>query len=547
MLISLNTFRGIMPVVARNLLANEAAQIADNCLMDTGALRALRGNTSVNTPSKSGTKQSIYLFDNAYWFHWLTDVDCVRGPVPGDAFSRSYWTGEGAPKMSYSPNAVNGGGTNYPTNSYTLGLYAPASTTNVVVSGTATNSDPLLAETWAYVVTFVTSVGEEGIESAPTVPVDRSPGQTVTLSSIPIGSGVGYNITQKRVYRRATGSSTGSWLLLATIANATTTLVDTTETADLADVTLTSSTWDAPPSDLAGLIALPGGSLAGFRGNEWCPSVPYMPHAWPVGQRITTDMPIVSHAAFGSSVLVTTTGRPYVLTGLDPATMSVEKAEIGNSCVSKRGTVDMGTYVAYPSNEGLIIVGSGVAQNCTLGVFGLDAWKAMNPASMQAWNYRGKYVCFYNNGSSGAFMMDPTTGSVTTLSGFTATAGYNDPISGNLYLQIGNDICQFDGNSVSTLTLTWRSKPFRLSIPMRYSCAQVFADSYPLTMNVFADGVQVHTQSVASNAPFRLLTGLIRGWTWTIEIVGTVSVNSVYMAPSLVTLNPPMPQLTRSV
>lgn len=531
MLIQLDNFRGIVPLAARHLLGSNQAQIADNCLLDTGAVRPIRGLSSVNTPSKAGTKRSIYLFDSAYWFHWLEDVDCVRGPVPGDAFHRTYWTGEGVPKMSLSPFAITGS-TNYPANSYALGLPAPANSTSVSITGTATTTNMLLGETRSYVVTFVTAVGEESVPSTPTVEREWLPGQVAHLTVIPVLSGA-YNVSTKRIYRRATGSTAGEWLFVAEIANAVTTYDDSAITADLSAVTMASSTWDAPPSDLSGLMALPGGSLAGFRGNEWCSSIPYMPHAWPVGQRITTDLPIVSHGSFGSSVLVTTSGRPYILTGLDPATMSVEKAEIGYACVSKRGTVDMGTYVAYPSSEGLIIVGSGVAKNSTLDVFGVDAWKAMNPSSMEAWNYKGRYVCFYNNGSLGAFMLDPTNGICTTLSGVTATAGHNDPVSGNLYLQVGNNICQFDGNPASLCTLTWRSKPFRTPVPSRYSVAQVFADSYPLTINVYADGVLKHTQSVTSNAPFRLNTGMCRGLTWTIEIVGTAAVNSVYMAPSM--------------
>lgn len=539
--IRIDQFRGIKPLIAANLLGNEEAVTANNCILDTGAVRPVRGLTSVNTPTKGAGLKSIYLFDSAYWFGWTTDVDCVRGPVPGDAFHRTYWTGDGVPKMSYSPFAITGG-TNYPANSYTLGLPAPASTTTFAVSGVATSDDPLMGETWAYVITFVTGVGEEGIPSAPTEYKDRQPGQTATLSNIPICANAGLNVTHKRIYRRATASVGGEWLLVATIANATATYADSANTADLEVVTLASETWDAPPSDLSGLMVLPGGSLAGFRGNEWCSSVPYMPHAWPVGQRITTDMPIVSHAAFGNSVVVLTTGKPYIFSGLDPVTMSTEKAEIGYACVSKRGTVDMGTYVAYPSNEGLIIVGIGIAKNSTIDVFGVDAWKALNPSSMEAYNYKGIYVCFYNNGSPGAFMLDPMTGTCKTLTGITATAGYSDPLSANLYLQVGSNICQFDANAGSPLTLTWRSRPYRQAYPTRVSCGQVFADTYPLTFNIIADGAVVHAQAVASSAPFRLSTGDVKGMAWAVEVTGTSAVNSVCLASSLTELG----KVTRS-
>jgi hypothetical protein len=534
MSIHVEQFKGIRPLISANLLDSGDAQIAENCLFDTGAVRPLRGLKSVNTPTKAGTKKSIYLYESAYWLNWITDVDCTRGTVPDDGFARIYWTGDGIPKMSSYPLAVTGG-TNYPTNSYTLGLPAPANSMVATVIGTATTDDTLLGETRSYVITFVTAVGEESVPSLPTVGQDWLPGQTVTLSELPVLTGT-YNASIKRIYRRVTGSVDGEWLLVAEIANAVTTYTDSTITDDLSTVTLASATWDAPPEDLSGLISLPGGSLAGFRGNEWCSSVPYMPHAWPVGQRVTTDAPIVSHATFGSSVLITTEGRPYILTGMDAATMTVEKAEVGDACVSKRGTVDMGTYAVYPSSEGLIAVGSGIAKNATLDVFGVDAWKAMNPSSMQAWNYKGNYVCFYNNGTPCAFMFNPSTGICTTLTGITATAGYNDPITGNLYLQVGNNICQFDGDSSIYMTSTWRSKPFRALTPARYSCARIFASHYPLTANVYADDVLVHTQPVTSNAPFRLKTGTTRAAFWSIEAVGSATVNSVHMSPTLVGL-----------
>lgn len=87
---------------------------------------------------------------NGYWFHWTADVDAVRGPVPGDTTERTYYTGDGVPKMTYSPIAVSGGGTGYPTNSYDLGI--PQPTTAPVVSlqdktgsiTNATNADPVV-------------------------------------------------------------------------------------------------------------------------------------------------------------------------------------------------------------------------------------------------------------------------------------------------------------------------------------------------------------------------------------------------------------------
>lgn len=75
---------------------------------------------------------------NGYWLHWTTDVNVVRSPVAGDPYQRVYYTGDGAPKMTYNPIAVQGG-TSYPQASYLLGIPAPStSPTAATVSKTGT-------------------------------------------------------------------------------------------------------------------------------------------------------------------------------------------------------------------------------------------------------------------------------------------------------------------------------------------------------------------------------------------------------------------------
>lgn len=130
MRISLSQFKGEIPKLADNNLRDDYASEAVACRISNGNLAPYRNTEFAETPSKVGTKLSIYLWNAThsspgFWFHWLTDVDAVRGPVAGDVQATTYYTGDGVPKRTNSTIATSGGSTDYPTNSYTLGVPAP--------------------------------------------------------------------------------------------------------------------------------------------------------------------------------------------------------------------------------------------------------------------------------------------------------------------------------------------------------------------------------------------------------------------------------------
>ena len=140
-MIRLSPFAGMAPRVSGKLLSNEQAQLAKNCKLKSGELRAIRGTAHEWTPVKVGLKQSIHLFARQFWFHWLDDVDVVRGAIPTDTTERTYYTGDGVPKVTNAEIATSG--SNYPAAAYTLGIPAPSqppqvSVVNTLRSGTVT-------------------------------------------------------------------------------------------------------------------------------------------------------------------------------------------------------------------------------------------------------------------------------------------------------------------------------------------------------------------------------------------------------------------------
>lgn len=171
----LNVFGGMSPKTSPRLLSEKFAQKAVNINLMSGELRALKSNLQISTSllSKAGVKKSIYRFgqdqgETQYWFHWTTDVDVVRGNIADDTAERTYYTGDGVPKYTYSPLAVTGGGTDYPYGFYTLGVIKPDLTatsvavinrviTSITRSGTtatATTEEPHKLTTGSKVVIF---------------------------------------------------------------------------------------------------------------------------------------------------------------------------------------------------------------------------------------------------------------------------------------------------------------------------------------------------------------------------------------------------------
>jgi hypothetical protein len=592
MVIRIDTFKGLLPKLAPDLLPVEAAQIARNCNLERGNLQAFKDLLQVVTPAKAGTKQSIYLFADAFWFHWLADVDVVRGAVAGDTQQRTYFTGDGAPKVTDSSIAT-AGGTQYPTNAWQLGV--PAPTTAPTVSPAAqtgtitaiTKANPaqatsnnhglktgqrtalsvtgmtqlngwegpvtvvdantftlnnvdsssysdFTAGTWsrawadpdkedrAYVCTYVSGYGEEGPPSDPSGIITCGVDQTVNLADIPGPPAGNFNVVKVRIYR----THGANYLYVGEVAAGTTVLTDNVGPASLGDA-LPSVTWFAPPANLQGLIELPNGGLAGIAGNQICFAEPYQYHAWPIGYRQAFNDP-VALCAFGTSILVATKSLPYVLTGGHPSAMAVEKLEVDYPCVSKRGMADLGYGAVYPSTDGLVLIGVGVAKLATAELLTRNQWQAYRPETLLGIGHNGKYYGFYNTGAVQAgFILDPTNGTLVDIDVY-ATAAHSDPKTGKLYLMVGNDIKQWDGGS-GALTYTWKSKPFAAPRPINPGVGQVKAAAYPVTLKLYADGTLRHTQTVANDQPFRLPGGYLAE-RFELELSGTAAVRQVFLA-----------------
>ena len=567
MKIKLTKFSGIAPGVAARLLSDQFAQTAQNIDFISGVITPIKEEIDEFTLQNS-LRRSVFYFNDTNWLEWTDDdVKAVKGPIPNDAYNRLYWTGDnGYPRMGTAASMISGS-SGYPATSYRLGVPAPAAAPTGVQSGTADPTE--VANTVAYVYTFVTVYGEEGPPSPASALFDVTSPETVTLTmSAAYHPSGNYNFgtgALKRIYRANTGSTTTEYQFVAEVAFATTSYADTTPSAELAEV-LPSSTWTGPPDDntslypdgaMQGLIAVANGIMAGFTGNRLCLSEPYLPHAWPVEYRKTLEHDIVGITATANGVVVVTDGTPYFVTGVDPSAMSAMKVPLAQACINARGLVDMGEYALYPGPDGLCKIGTDSAEVVSQGVITPAQWLAdFNPTTYRAFEHEGTYVAFWYAGSvAGGFVFDPRS-QESAFSTLTSSAevrgGWVNPKDGQLYLIIGNKLRKFRGGS-SNLTATWKSKKFVSPHPISFSWLYLSADEWPVEAKVWCDSVLVAHYSLSESAGVFTQTTTVpsgpsptaigsrpvmrlpatKGQNWEVQVSGAVTINEVTLAQSI--------------
>src|SRR5690606_17826782 len=202
-------FRGAWPKVGERLLTENHARSALNCEFQDGYLRASRSSMAGANVFTTTTRKSIYFYNKnpttgaGFWFQRDTDVNWVRGQIANDNQLRTYFTGDGVPKMTFVDIAQGGSpGDPYPLGSRTLGVPAPSGffiatgpSTEIIIDDSGPEpveidpTDGAQVVSTSYVMTYVTDLGEEGPPSAPSSIVERYDGGAVELSSLPVPTG----------------------------------------------------------------------------------------------------------------------------------------------------------------------------------------------------------------------------------------------------------------------------------------------------------------------------------------------------------------------
>ena len=546
-------FSGVVPRRSARLLEVNQAQVAVNCRLTSGYIAPLKPPFLVIDPGVAGLKTIFRMTDGVsdFWLAWDRDVDAAKGPIAGDTTFRTYYTGDGEPRVTNISLATSG--SPFPNSGHVLGVYPPqtaASLTHAGGSGAAVSR--------AFVYTFVTPFGEESQPSPATALVlgkvdgtwtigattamDVAPlnsfgvtgaswaggvatvlipatfglrvGEEVSVSGItPTGyNGIRRAITainpgvsisyllavdpgayvsggtvarngthntagmMKRIYWTETLAD-GTHLRLVKeipVADPSTTVPgNTISTAEIA-----STDWVQPPTDMKGIQFMPNGIAVGFHGNELLFSPPYIPYAYPVAYRLTTDYDIIGLGVVGSTAVVVTKGNPYAVSGIDPSTMTMTKIDQPWPGQSKGSIVNMGFGVAYAAPQGLALIGPAGSDLVTRDLYTQEEWMKINPASIKAAQYANRYVASFDFEPNvrQVFLIDKSEFATEVIANANVTTFYGDPTTGRLYAVVDDQILEWDADPGLRMISDWLSREYVFPKPVNLGAAKVDAD-----------------------------------------------------------------------
>lgn len=527
MKIALSSFRGENRQLHPLALPDGVGVSSLNCNPVRGDLRPLKSPLAVATVPAG--RQTIYRMgrdvasDAQYWLSWTGVVDAVRASIADDTTERTYYTGDGFPK--WTDNVMGLASSPYPTAWRQLGIPAFASAPLLSASGGVSAT----TETRFYVYTYVSDKGEEGAPSAVSLALVCKTDAIVAISALagaPVGN---YGINRIRVYRTQSGSDgTAEFFFLREIASTLTSTSDDNRT--LGEV-MPSTTWLMPPADLTGLTGLWNGMMAGISGNAVRVCEAYKFYAWPLAYEIMPpDAKPVALAKFGQNLLVLTTGKPILVTGGTPDAMDSQPLELAEACVSARSVVSFGHGVAWACPDGLAYYGAGGAKMITAGLMTRDDWQAIKPETIVGGLYEGAYLGFYTvGGVTKGFLVDPLNPMGIYFTNIPGGAMYFDELQDQLYVLDGVNIKKW--NAGAAMTASFASKVFRTPKPVNFACFEIVADTYPVQLSIYADGVLKHSQSVTAANSRRLPSGF-SAEKWQIELSLTGSMQGFQMAQS---------------
>lgn len=479
-------FAGCNQAVEPKLLPDVVGVSSVNCKPGRGDLRPWRQPLAV--ASADGASKTIYRMgrdvasDSQYWLAWSTVVHAVRGFIASDSTERTYYTGDGVPKVT--DNILALATAPYPTAYLLLGVPKPSTVLTLTQSVAGTGTDELRY----YVQTFVTDHGEESAPCAP-VSITVKPGAIIDITGLPAAP-ANYGISKRRIYRTqaATSGTADFFFLREDLVGVTTGIQD--DARALGADTLATNGWDMPPSDLRHLTVMWNGMMAGITGRSVRVCESYKPYAWPAGyETLTGDVTPVALAVWSQTLVILTTGMPYIVTGSIPGELGDEPlSDFNQACVSERSAVTVGTGVIWASPDGLAMYGTGGPRLLTSGLMLREDWQKLRPQTIIGCQYEGAYLGIYSptDGVLKAFFIDPSnpTGIYFLDTGYPAVAF--DKYQDTLYVLDGGSIKKWDADT-TFMTATFKSKVFKMLNPVCMAVLEVVSKTYPVTVKVYSD------------------------------------------------------------
>jgi hypothetical protein len=433
----------------------------------------------------------------------ITGQRALLGAVAWEYWNGSAWAA--LPDLVDGTNAFINTGTNnvtfdIPTNWVTVAVNASTQYWVRARVTTALTNSPAISQGFVsaagnitadvtYVMSFVRTWSDGTIDESGPSPVSNSLTLNARPTSVTLPDGTmateeDYGITHKRLYR----SEGGNYFFVSESIFATASATDNVLTQNLGDAIETIA-YLPPPDAMDGLIVLPNGVHAGFKGKTVYLSDPYRPHAYPLVNQHSFSWDVVALANVGSSILVLTKAYPYIGRGIDPAAYAFKREPGLLACASAR-SVASGEYgVFWAAPMGLCLFDGATTKVITREFMTREEWRERYyPDTIHGLVHDGHYFGWFQTDTDdagrkvgGGFVLDKTERAFLVDTDEYVDAAYVIPERTELWFVRRNTLdqnwtYQWDAVPGAPSTYQWKSKEF-ISVSLEnYAFAQVFAD-----------------------------------------------------------------------
>ncbi len=396
----------------------------------------------------------------------------------------------------------------------------------------AASSNEANKESKAYVYTYANIYNEEGPASAPTI-ISANMLLAVSLTVQRDAQTADYApIKEIRLYRTPSGSEIADYFFVGAIPvlgqeGLNFAFNDNIAASGLNEA-LASTSYYPPNPLLVGLLSLQNGILMAWKGNEVHFSDAYKPWSWPPEYVLTFgDASVTGAIALGAGVLVTTSGRPVLVSGIAPDAMTQSTLGAQQAGVSKWSLADIGGMVIYASHDGLIALEGGQpGLQFSNRFFTHDVWRTRYANGLDTMRFTvwdGRLIVYSSAQAFVPFMisLDEARGEMTDLPALVASCSFISPLVDQCYFARGTGLYQFAGGLDASAL--WTSRELVVNRPGNFAVMQVVC-SGTWSVKLWADGVLRHTQNnITSNLTFRLPGGfLAERWQFTLQGQGVL-------------------------
>jgi len=288
---------------------------------------------------------------------------------------------------------------------------------------------------------------------------------------------------------------------------------------------------EAPPSGMDGLVVMPNGYAAAFYGKTIRFSEVGHLNAYPEEYRIWVDYNVVGMAVSGNDLVVLTEGPVYIVSGSAPDRMTAFRLPFNQACVAKAGIVTWNGGICYPSNDGYCILQGGQAQILTAGTYSPEQWRALTPSTCIAGVHNDMLLACMTGVT--LCLRRTSDGLQATTTSETWTGRYYDVVDDKLYV-ISTTVMSLWEGADTKMTLAWKSPIYHFDGLLNWQNAQVYADSYPVTLKIYraGSGTASATLTVSDSKAFRIAK-IQPAEDWQIEVQNDDRITEIALATGM--------------